>query len=61
MYYDIDYGADRYFNSSRQTVQLGDSMWVEVSAGIDVMGAGAFKIPLTVSVKRVGISERYLK
>ena len=61
MYYDIDYGADRYFDSSEETVQLGDSMWVEVSAGIDVKGAGAFKIPLTVSVKRFGISERYLK
>lgn len=61
MYYDIDYGADRYFDSSEETVQLGDSMWVEVSAGIDVKGAGAFKIPMTVSVKRFGISERYLK
>lgn len=41
--------------------QLGDSMWVEVSAGMDVKGAGAFKIPITVSVKRFGISERYSK
>ena len=36
-------------------------MWVEVSAGMDVKGAGAFKIPITVSVKRFGISERYSK
>ncbi len=61
MYYDIDYGADEYFDASAETVQLGDSMWVEVSAGIDVKGAGAFKIPITVSVKRFGISERYHK
>lgn len=61
MYYDINYGADEYFDASAETVQLGGSMWVEVSAGIDVKGAGAFKIPLTVSVKRFGISERYHK
>lgn len=61
LYYDIDYGADGFFNASDETVQLGDSMWVEVSAGIDVKGAGIFKIPVTVSVKRFGISERYSK
>lgn len=61
LYYDITYGADKYFDASVQTVQLGDSMWVEVSAGIDIKGAGAFQIPLTVRVKRMGISERYHK
>ena len=61
MYYGIDCGADRYFDPADETVQLGDSMWIEVSAGIDVKGVGAFKIPLTVSLKRFGISERYLK
>lgn len=61
MYYDIDYGADSYFDVAEETVQLGNSMWVEVSAGIEVKGAGAFKIPITVSVKRFGISERYFK
>lgn len=61
LYYDIDYGADGFFNASDETVQLGDSMWLEVSAGIDIKGAGIFKIPVTVSVKRFGISERYCK
>jgi len=61
LYYDIDYGADEFFDATDETVQLGGSMWVEVSAGMDVKGAGAFKIPITVSVKRFGISERYSK
>ena len=61
LYYDIDYGADEFFDAADETVQLGDSMWVAVSAGMDVKGAGAFKIPITVSVKRFGISERYSK
>ena len=61
LYYDIDYGADEFFDATAGTVQLGDSMWVEVSAGMDVKGAGAFKIPITVTVKRFGISERYSK
>ena len=30
-YYDIDYGADEYFNESYQRVQLGKRMWVTVS------------------------------
>ena len=30
-YYDIDYGADRYFNSTYRRVQLGERMWVEIS------------------------------
>ena len=61
LYYDIDYGTDEFFDATDETVQLGDSMWVEVSAGMDVKGAGAFKIPITVTVKRFGISERYSK
>lgn len=50
-----------FLNATAETVQLGDSMWVEVSAGMDVKGAGPFKIPITVTVKRFGISERYAK
>ena len=30
-YYGIDYGADRYFNSTYRRVQLGERMWVEIS------------------------------
>ena len=58
-YYDIDYGADRYFNSTYHRVQLGERMWVEISKHTYIKGLGVFKIPVTVSVKKSGLSEKY--
>ena len=60
-YYDIDYGADEYFNSTYKRVQLGEKMWVTVSKDTYVKGLGVFKIPVTVSVTRSGLSEKYWK
>lgn len=60
-YYDIDYGADRYFNSVYGRVQLGERMWVRISKHTYIKGLGLFKIPVTVSVKKSGLSERYWK
>lgn len=60
-YYDIDYGADRYFNSVYGRVQLGERMWVEISKHTYIKGLGVFKIPVTVSVKKSGLSEKYWK
>ena len=60
-YYDIDYGADRYFNSVYGRVQLGERMWVKISKHTYIKGLGLFKIPVTVSVKKSGLSERYWK
>ena len=60
-YYDLDYGADKYFNSTYERVQLGDRMWVEVSVDTYIKGLGVFKIPVTVTVKKSGLSERYWK
>ena len=60
-YYDIDYGADEYFNSSYRRVQLGDRMWVTISKHTYVKGLDIFKIPVTVSVTRSGLSEKYWK
>lgn len=60
-YYDIDYGADRYFNSVYGRVQLGERMWVKISKHTSIKGLGLFKIPVTVSVKKSGLSERYWK
>ncbi len=57
-YYDIDYGADEYFTSGDK-VQLGDKMWVEISVDTSVKGLGIFEIPITLKVKRSGISEVY--
>ncbi len=60
-YYCLHYGADKYFNSAYQRVQLGDRMWVEVSMDTYIKGLGVFKIPVTVTVKKSGLSEKYWK
>ena len=60
-YYDLDWGADDYFNTALQRVQLGDRMWVTVSYDTYVKGLGVFKIPVTVSVTKSGLSEKYWK
>ena len=60
-YYDIDFGADEYFNVGYQRVQLGTRMWVTISKDTYIKGLGIFKIPITVSVTRSGLSERYWK
>lgn len=59
-YYDIDYGADEYFNSTYHRVQLGDRMWVIVSVETNIKGIG-INIPITLSVKKSGLSEKYWK
>ena len=59
--FDVDYGADSYFNSTYERVQLGERMWVSVSVQTYVRGLGVFKIPVTVSVIRSGLSEKYWK
>ena len=59
-YYEIDYGADEYFNSTYQRVQLGDRMWVKVSVNTNIKGIG-INIPITLSVKKSGLSEKYWK
>ena len=60
-YFDFDtsYGADSFFESNK--VQLGDKMWVTVSVDTEVKGVGIFKIPVTLRVKKSGISEKYWK
>lgn len=60
-YYDIDYGADRYFNTTYKRVQLGNKMWVEVSVDTYIKGLGMFKIPVTLKVHKSGLSEKYWK
>ena len=59
--FNVNYGSDSYFNSTYERVQLGERMWVTVSVRTYVRGLGAFKIPVTVSVTRSGLSEKYWK
>ena len=60
-YYDVDWGADEYFNTAYERVQLGDRMWVTVSKDTFIKGVGFFKIPVTLTVKKSGLSEKYWK
>lgn len=60
-YYDISISAEKYYNSSYSRVQLGDTMTVEISTTTYIKGLGIFQIPVTLNVKRSGISEKYWK
>lgn len=60
-HYALNYGADNYFNSAYKRVQLGNKMWVEISVDTYIKGLGAFKIPVTLSVSKSGLSEKYWK
>lgn len=60
-YYGIDTEAEKYYNSSYQRVQLGDTMTVTIDVTTHLKGLGIFKIPITVSVSKSGISEKYWK
>ena len=59
-YYDLDYGADEYYNSAYERVQLGDRMWVKITVDTSIKGIGV-NIPITLSVKKSGLSEKYWK
>ena len=59
--FDVERDAQEYFNTSYKRVQLGDKMEVTVSVETYVRGLGVFKIPITVTSHRSGISEKYWK
>ncbi len=59
--FDLDFGADEYFNSTYKRVQLGHVMWVEISVTTEIKGLGVFKIPVTLTVHRSGLSQKYWK
>ena len=60
-YYGIETSAEKYYNSVYGRVQLGDTMTVKIYVTTHLKGLGIFQIPVTVSVTRSGISERYWK
>lgn len=59
--FEVQTSADEYFNASYEKIQLGDKMDVYVSVQTHVRGVGVFKIPITVTSHRSGISEKYWK
>lgn len=60
-YYGIDTSAEKFFNTGYQRVQLGDTMTVKIEVRTYLKGLGALRIPVTVSVQKSGISEKYWK
>lgn len=60
-YYDINTTAEKFYNSSLHRVQLGDTMTVKIEIQTYLKGLGAIKIPVTVTVQKSGISEKYWK
>lgn len=59
--FEVQTSADEYFNAIYERVQLGDKMDVYVLVQTYVRGLGVFKIPITVTSHRSGISEKYWK
>ena len=59
--FEVTTSAESYFNAAYKKVQLGDKMDVTVSVQTYVQGLGIFRIPITVTSHRSGISEKYWK
>lgn len=59
--FSVTTGADSYYNASYRRVQLGGTMRVTVSVQTQLVGLGVFRIPVTATSTRSGISEHYWK
>lgn len=50
-----------YFNASQQTVQLGDTIQLTLTLQSSVRGLERINIPVTLTAKHSGISQKYWK
>lgn len=50
-----------YYNASQRTVQLGDTIQVTLTLRANVRGLGVINIPVTLTAKHSGISQKYWK
>ena len=50
-----------YFNSSQKTVQLGDTIQLTLTLQSEVHGLGIISVPVTLTAKHSGISQKYWK
>ncbi|HCA28496.1 MAG TPA: hypothetical protein DEP23_02385 [Ruminococcaceae bacterium] len=50
-----------YFNSSQKTVQLGDTIQLTLTLQSEVRGLGIISVPVTLTAKHSGISQKYWK
>jgi len=50
-----------YFNDSQRTVQFGDTITVTLTYRTSFHGFGVFSIPVTLTARHSGLSQRYWK
>lgn len=50
-----------YFNASERTVQFGDTITVTLTVSSQFQGFGLFSVPVTLTAKHSGLSQRYWK
>ena len=50
-----------YYNASQKTVQLSDTIQVTLTLSSRVRGLGLISIPVTLTAKHSGISQKYWK
>jgi protein involved in sex pheromone biosynthesis len=50
-----------YFNSTQRTVQFGNTITVTLTYKTEFKGFGIFSIPITLTAKHSGLSQRYWK
>ena len=50
-----------YFNATQRTVQLGDTIQITLRVQANVRGLGVISIPVTLTAKHSGISQKYWK
>ena len=55
------YWCTTYYNTSERTVQLGDTITVTLNYDTYLKGFGIFKIPITLTAKHSGLSQKYWK
>lgn len=60
-YYDLETDAEKFYNTTYQRVQLGDTMTVSIYVDTYVKGLGVFKIPVRLKVTKSQVSEKYWK
>ena len=57
----VSYSGTTYFNSSTEKVQLGETIHVTLTYQTYVRGLGVFQIPVSLTTKFSGLSQKYWK
>lgn len=58
---EINFSGTQYYNAASETVQLGDTIVVEIRLRTTFKGFGMFQIPMTLYARHSGVSQKYWK